>query len=152
MEILNRNVVTDYGELNAMIFVSVCPVCESTFEYGMAYIENPPGYYPLMVNNCRTWEAGEDVEYKIDMSEKVHATYSGAYLYCSVLCEKILYYYVVKERNIKNSTRRRKERRDAARALRPDPICKCCNKTFKSKRSDAKYCSDRCRQKAHRNK
>ena len=31
-------------------------------------------------------------------------------------------YYATKARNIENSTRRRKERRDAARASRPDPV------------------------------
>lgn len=54
--------------------------------------------------------------------------------------------------NTANSTRRRKERRDAARALRPDPICQYCQQPFKAHRSDAKYCSDNCRQNGHRSK
>lgn len=149
MENIIRNVLTDYGELWAIIFAKTCPCCESPFEYGMAYIESE-GYRPLTVNGCRIWKAGEDLKYKVDMSERVYLTYAGVYRCCGFFCEKILHYLEVKERNIQNSTRRRKERRDAIRALRPDPVCKYCNQPFKSKRSDALYCSDKCRQQAHR--
>jgi len=42
--------------------------------------------------------------------------------------------------------RRRKE----LLAMRPPAICAACGEGFKSKRADGRYCSDRCRQKAHR--
>lgn len=65
-------------------------------------------------------------------------------------CESCRNYMEKRQRQIKTSTARRKERRDAARALRPDPICKYCHQSFKAKRIDAKYCSDSCRQNGHR--
>lgn len=54
--------------------------------------------------------------------------------------------------NTKNSTQRRKERRDAARKLRPDTLCAYCKKPFRPLRSDAKYCSNKCKQAEYREK
>jgi hypothetical protein len=42
------------------------------------------------------------------------------------------------------------KRRQWTLAWRKDRTCPSCQKTFKSKRNDARYCSARCRQKAHR--
>jgi hypothetical protein len=41
-------------------------------------------------------------------------------------------------------------RRDRVLACRPPTICSVCLKEFRTKRSDARFCSDRCRQQAHR--
>ena len=41
-------------------------------------------------------------------------------------------------------------RRKVALATRPPAFCAVCGKGFKSKRADSRYCSDRCRQQAHR--
>jgi hypothetical protein len=41
-------------------------------------------------------------------------------------------------------------RRQWALIRRPKPVCAGCGKKFESKRNDARYCSARCRQKAHR--
>lgn len=65
-------------------------------------------------------------------------------------CESCRNYMEKKQRRISISTARRKERRDTARALRPDPICKHCLQPFKALRSDAKYCSDTCRKSGER--
>jgi len=42
------------------------------------------------------------------------------------------------------------QRRKELLATRPPAICAVCGKGFKSKRADSRYCSDRCRQQAHR--
>jgi hypothetical protein len=42
------------------------------------------------------------------------------------------------------------QRRADILARRPETICPVCRKQFTAKRSDARFCSDRCRQKAHR--
>jgi len=51
---------------------------------------------------------------------------------------------------IKRSTQRRKERRDAARTALPDSICTHCQQSFRPLRKDVKFCSDKCRQAAYR--
>jgi predicted nucleic acid-binding Zn ribbon protein len=42
------------------------------------------------------------------------------------------------------------QRRQEVLAVKPPAVCAVCGKGFKSKRADSRYCSDRCRQKAHR--
>ena len=68
---------------------------------------------------------------------------------CSSAC-----YDKLKERNrknsIKRSTLRRKERRDTARKELPDTVCSHCQQSFRPLRNDAKFCSDKCKQSAYR--
>jgi len=44
-----------------------------------------------------------------------------------------------------------KELKQRRQEARKDVVCPVCEKTFTPKRSDAKYCSNACRQKAYRN-
>ena len=149
MEIVCRSVKTDMGELNAMIFTNTCPVCGSEYEYGMVNIHEPSGYYPITANGSQIWEPGYSEDYKVDITTHVFGDYSQSHPYC-VWCGILLRSAAQQQRNTQNSTMRRKARKEEARSLQPDPICKYCQQPFKSKRSDALYCSDKCRQQAHR--
>lgn len=73
----------------------------------------------------------------------------GAQSYCSDACYELDREKRRKE-TIKRSTQRRKERRDAVRAQLPDSTCAYCQQPFRPLRSNAKFCSDACRQKAYR--
>ena len=54
------------------------------------------------------------------------------------------------ERRTKKQRAQYARRRKRVLAHRPPAICPECQKEFERKRSDARFCSDRCRQKAHR--
>lgn len=153
VESSSRDIVTADGlTLNAFIYGHVCPNCKIEFETGMAYVQELGGYFPICIDGYRMWETWYQGQYSIDPTEQVYATYSAAHTFCSRICFNAAKHAVSMARNIANSTRRRTERRDAARALRPNQICQYCNQPFKAKRSDAKYCSDKCRQNGHRAK
>jgi hypothetical protein len=151
VDISTRNIITDIGLiLEAMIFGHVCPNCKSEFETGMAHVRELGGYFPVCIDGYSMWEIGYCGQYGIDSTTQVYATYAGQHIFCSPTCYKAAKHADTITRNIANSTRRRKERRDAVRALRPDSICQYCHRPFRAKRIDAKYCSDNCRKSSHR--
>lgn len=152
-DVSSRDIVTDMGiTLHALIFGHVCPNCKIEFETGMAHVLELGGYFPICIDGYRMWETGYQGQYSIDPTEQVYGTYGAAHVFCSHVCFKAAKHADTIARNIANSTRRRKERRDAERALRPEPICNYCHQPFKAKRIDAKYCSDKCRQNGRRAK
>ena len=59
-----------------------------------------------------------------------------------------------KERERENAKRRKwyAERKATLARARPPTICATCGEKFKGKRTDARFCSDACRQRAHRSK
>lgn len=148
-----RDIVTDTGlTFNAMIFGHVCPNCKIEFETGMAYVSDLGGYFPIGIDGYSMWEIGYYGQYSINSTTQVYGTYAGQHVFCSPKCYKAVKHAATVTRNIANSTARRKARRDAARALKPDSICQYCHQHFKESRIDAKYCSDKCRQAGHRKK
>ena len=151
--LLQKTITLDTGKVvDAIVFSRTCLYCENKFEFGMVHVTEIKGFYPLLAEKRRTWKPDFQGNYTIDTTEQVYDTYAQSNLFCRNLCFRLARYYATKARNIDNSTRRRKERRDAARALRPDPICQYCHQPFKAKRTDAKHCSDSCRQNGHRYK
>lgn len=118
----------------------------------MANVQELGGYFPICIDNYRMWEIGYHGQYSIDTTEQVYATYGGAHVFCGRACHKAAKHANTIARNIANSTRRRKERRDAARKELPDTICSQCQKPFRPLRKDAKVCSDACRQEAYRDR
>ena len=148
-----KKINLDTGEaVGAIVFNRECFACGNEFEFGMVHVTELKGLFPLLAEKRRTWKPDYQVNYTIDTSEQVYDKYAQSNLFCRNLCSRLYRYYATKARNIENSTRRRKERRDAARASRPDPVCRYCHQPFKAKRTDAKYCSDSCRQNLHRTK
>lgn len=69
----------------------------------------------------------------------------GREFYTQIATKKYCLYSLCGNRGYqKELTQRRHE-------ARKDMVCPVCGKTFTPKRSDAKYCSNACRQKAYRN-
>lgn len=84
---------------------------------------------------------------------------------CGICVDQIPYYYCTTckakwekiqrdKRERRNSKQREwySRRKSIRRWETPPAICATCSEQFKGKRKDAKYCSARCRQKAHRDK
>jgi hypothetical protein len=82
---------------------------------------------------------------------------------CELCVDEVPYYYCracrvewnrrqEEEQNLESAKRRAwyRARRERQLARRAAPICRGCDKPFKSKRTDALYCSPTCRQRAHR--
>lgn len=93
----------------------------------------------------------EDTIYfcKCDVCGKEFQTRWGASSCCSNDCYKVISEQT-RQAAIKRSTHTRKERRDAARAALPDTVCSHCQQPFRPLRNDAKFCSDKCKQSAYR--
>lgn len=143
-------------ELKAEITLCECEYCKMQYEIGKAYHPEYKEWVALKRGYCtKLVECSYDM-YSIDYNPLPSECDSR---FCCSECSRKFEEEERKAqdaariaRNTANSTRVRKERRDAARALRPDPICQYCHQPFKAKRTDAKYCSDYCRQNGHRAK
>jgi len=139
VELFYKTVTLDTGKVvDSIIFPRTCITCGNEFESGMTNVTELGGFFPLLADGRRTWKPDYQGNYTIDASEQVYGTYAQSNIFCRNLCFRIYRYYETKARNIANSTRRRKQRRDAVRALRPDPVCQYCQQPFKAKRIDAK--------------
>ncbi len=85
--------------------------------------------------------AGNYSEYPI---RKIICYGCGNIFYTRIQSKKYCDYYTCgKIGNYKNQLQHRLE-------CRKDKVCESCGKTFTPKRSDAKYCSNACRQRAYR--
>jgi hypothetical protein len=129
------------------IFFCECEQCGKKYKVGEARSITDNNTWPDILDYFGPWLLKNGEFYSLNLDNPAYTAY---YQFCSLECCLNACKTEKEARNIANSTRRRKERRDAARALRPDPICQYCHQPFKAKRSDAKYCSDKCRQNGHR--
>lgn len=97
---------------------------------------------------------------RVRLSDSLQPSYP-----CGICIDQIPYYYCttckVKWEKIQRDKRERRNskqrewyarRKSIRRWKTPPAICAMCSEQFKGKRKDAKYCSARCRQKAHRAK
>jgi len=69
----------------------------------------------------------------------------GRDFYTQIETKKYCLYSLCGNRGYQNELKQRRQE------ARKDMVCPVCEKTFTPKRSDAKYCSNACRQKAYRN-
>jgi hypothetical protein len=94
-----------------------------------------------IVHLCKCDECGKEFEVPPDSVKAFH--------YCSYECVMEASNRADRERN-KRFIEQRRERNKKKRADRPDNVCQHCEKSFRPERSNAKYCSDACRQAAYR--